>query len=185
MQLQETCHTINQSKTKVLSKTARRQLHARYRAILAAGEPELPLLPPPPNGKRGRIKKSNAHNRLERLIKYAAEVRRFTKAPDVCFTNNTGEQQLRWRKSNQKSRMLPPPEVRSSRLPHLQRLECHGPPSATIRSSLLRSHSKETPSIWSTNKAKIPIAQIEGRVVTKAKANAALAKRFGEINFSR
>ena len=46
----ETCHQINASETKFLTKTECRTVHARYRAILTAGGQELPVPPPPTTG---------------------------------------------------------------------------------------------------------------------------------------
>ncbi len=58
--LQEICHRINQSQTKILTDADRIAVHTRYRAILEAGRQELPALPPPPKGKRGRVVQSDA-----------------------------------------------------------------------------------------------------------------------------
>ncbi|MCY4460797.1 MAG: transposase, partial [Albidovulum sp.] len=49
-------------------------------------------------GKRGRVAKSDAHNLHERLEKHEESVLRFTANPDVSFTNNAGEQNIRMSK---------------------------------------------------------------------------------------
>ncbi|MCY4202718.1 MAG: transposase [Aestuariivita sp.] len=75
---------------------------ARYRVILTAGGQELPALPPPPKGKRGRVAKSTAHNRHKRLVKHEKSVLRFVRDPNVSFTNNVAEQQIWMAKVKQK-----------------------------------------------------------------------------------
>ena len=62
---------------------------------------------PPPDetqrtGKRGRVKRSKARNLLERLINYENDVLRFMENPDVPFTNNLGENDIRMTKVQQK-----------------------------------------------------------------------------------
>ena len=75
----------------------------RYRQLLEKAEIECP----PPEGKRkkgqrGRIKRSKARNLLERLINYESDVLRFMTDPDVPFTNNLGENDIRMTKVQQK-----------------------------------------------------------------------------------
>ncbi len=53
-------------------------------------------------GQRGRLKRSKARNLLERLINYGSDVLRFIDNPDVPFTNNIGESDLRMTKVQQK-----------------------------------------------------------------------------------
>lgn len=74
-----------------------------YRQILHEGEIECP--PPKEKrkkGQRGRMKRSKSRNLLERLSKYSNDVLRFMKDPDVPFTNNQGENDLRMTKVQQK-----------------------------------------------------------------------------------
>jgi transposase len=73
-----------------------------YRNILTRGEKELPPIPPKPNGKRGKIAKSDAHNLLERLINHEAAILLFAKDSQVPFTNNRAERDLRMAKVKQK-----------------------------------------------------------------------------------
>jgi transposase len=62
----------------------------------------MPAIPNKPEGKRGKIAKSDAHNLLERLQKYEGAVLLFTKNSLVPFTNNRGERDLRMSKVKQK-----------------------------------------------------------------------------------
>jgi len=78
-------------------------LREDYRELLKQAEIECP----PPDekqhtGKRGRVKRSKARNLLERLIQYEEDVLRFMDNPDVPFTNNLGERDIRMTKVQQK-----------------------------------------------------------------------------------
>ncbi len=75
----------------------------KYRLLLENAEKECP----PPDetqrtGKRGRVKRSKARNLLERLINYENDVLRFMENPDVPFTNNQAENDIRMTKVQQK-----------------------------------------------------------------------------------
>ena len=80
----------------------------KYRAILQAGEKESP--PPPPKEadpqtgkkKRGRGPKSKHRNLMERFVTYEQEILRFMTDPDVPFTNNRAENDIRMTKVQQK-----------------------------------------------------------------------------------
>jgi len=75
----------------------------QYRKLLRQAEIECP--PPDESrvkGQRGRIKRSKARNLLERLINYGSDVLRFMDNPDVPFTNNLGENDIRMTKVQQK-----------------------------------------------------------------------------------
>ena len=52
--------------------------------------------------KRGRVKRRVGHNLLLRLKDYASDVLRFLIEPDVPFTNNQAERDLRMMKCKQK-----------------------------------------------------------------------------------
>ncbi len=74
-----------------------------YREILKQADIECP----PPDetrkkGQRGRIKRSKARNLLERLRNFEEDVLRFMAQPDVPFTNNLGERDIRMTKVQQK-----------------------------------------------------------------------------------
>ncbi len=100
--LQQTCITVSQSADKKLTETELVNLQKRYRAILTLGEKELPVIPPKPSGKRGKLAKSDAHNLWERFKVHEASVLLFAKDPHVPFTNNRAEQDLRMAKVKQK-----------------------------------------------------------------------------------
>ena len=100
--LQETCVKVSKSEAKKLADKDLANLQKRYRAILTRGAKELPLIPPKPSGKRGKLAKSAAHNLLERMQTHEASVLLFAKDPHVSFTNNRAEQDLRMSKVKQK-----------------------------------------------------------------------------------
>jgi transposase len=89
-------------KKKKLSEKEYVDLQKRYRNILTRGEKELPAIPPKPNGKRGKMAKSDAHNLWERLRDYESSVLLFAKKSEVSFTNNRAERDLRMSKVKQK-----------------------------------------------------------------------------------
>jgi len=76
----------------------------RYRQIIKTGEIEMPLPPPEANQrkKRGREKKTKERNLLERLRDFETDVLRFMVEPEVPFTNNRGENDIRMTKVQQK-----------------------------------------------------------------------------------
>ena len=100
--LLETCKKVSKRKQKKLSKKEYADLQKRYRNIITRGEKELPAIPPRPDGKRGKIAKSDAHNLWERLRSYESAVLLFTLKPEVSFTNNRAERDLRMSKVKQK-----------------------------------------------------------------------------------
>lgn len=75
----------------------------QYQALLKEADLECPA---PTNanepGKRGRLKRSKSRNLLERLINYEDDVLRFMEEPNVPFTNNRGENDIRMTKVQQK-----------------------------------------------------------------------------------
>ena len=77
--LLETCKKVSKRKNKKLRKIEYANLQKRYRNILTRGEAELPAIPPKPNGKRGKMAKSDAHNLWERLKDYESFVLLFAK----------------------------------------------------------------------------------------------------------
>jgi transposase len=76
----------------------------QYTELLEKAEIECP--PPKEEekeaGKRGRQKRSKSRNLLERLINYEDDVLRFMSDPEVPFTNNQGENDIRMTKVQQK-----------------------------------------------------------------------------------
>lgn len=100
--LLETCKKVSILKKKKFSAKQYAALQKRYRNIITRGESELPTIPPRPNGKRGKMAKSDAHNLWERLKDNESSVLLFTKNSDVSFTNNRAERDLRMAKVKQK-----------------------------------------------------------------------------------
>ena len=75
----------------------------QYRKLLQQAEIECPAPEDErKKGQRGRVKRSKARNLLERLINYESDVLRFMTVPDVPFTNNLGENDIRMTKVQQK-----------------------------------------------------------------------------------
>jgi transposase len=100
--LLETCKKVSKRKKKRLSEKQYANLQKRYRNIITRGESELPAIPAKPNGKRGKIAKSDAHNLWERLRDHESLVLLFAKKSEVSFTNNRAERDLRMAKVKQK-----------------------------------------------------------------------------------
>ncbi len=75
-------------------------IRANYRAIIDAGHEANP--PPVPTGRRGRPKRSTAHNLLERLDLHVDDVLRFTTDFSIPFDNNLAERDIRMVKIAQK-----------------------------------------------------------------------------------
>ena len=100
--LLETCKKVSKRKKKRLSEKQYANLQKRYRNIITRGESELPAIPEKPNGKRGKIAKSDAHNLWERLRDNEYSVLLFAKKSEVSFTNNRAERDLRMSKVKQK-----------------------------------------------------------------------------------
>lgn len=87
----------------VLPPDQAKRWRTRYRKVLGHGETECPA-PARDRGspRRGRIKRSKSRNLLERLRDYEDDVLRFMVQPEVPFTNNQGERDLRMAKVQQK-----------------------------------------------------------------------------------
>ena len=100
--LLETCKKVSKRKKKRLSEKQYANLQKRYRNIITRGESELPAIPEKPNGKRGKMAKSDAHNLWERLRDNESAVLLFSKKSEVSFTNNRAERDLRMAKVKQK-----------------------------------------------------------------------------------
>ena len=105
--LQTLLTTINQAvdaASGALSPEQGRRFRVQYQHILAAGDIESP----PPDeqlrtpGKRGRLKRTKSRSLLERLRQFEDDVLRFMVVPEVPFTNNLGENDIRMTKVQQK-----------------------------------------------------------------------------------
>lgn len=68
-------------------------IRANYRAIIDAGHEANP--PPVPTGRRGRPKRSKAHNLLDRLDVHMDDVLRFVTDFSIPFANNLCERDIR------------------------------------------------------------------------------------------
>jgi transposase len=71
-----------------------------YRDILERGKIECPASEK--TGKKGRVAQSKSRNLLNRLIEFEEETLRFLNDPQVPFTNNQGERDIRMTKVQQK-----------------------------------------------------------------------------------
>ena len=100
--LLETCKKVSKQKNKRLSEKQYAKLSKEYKDIITRGESELPVIPKKPNGRRGKMAKSDAHNLWERLKVHEASVLLFAKKSAVSFTNNRAERDLRMSKVKQK-----------------------------------------------------------------------------------
>ena len=89
------CHQVSKRDDKTLTPSEYKALQKRYRTILTQGARELPPIPPRQNGQRGKVAKSDA-------VGADAKAQRFAKHPDVAFTNNRAERDLRMAKVKQK-----------------------------------------------------------------------------------
>ena len=78
------------------------QIEETYGQIIAEGFEYHSLLPPLPQGKRGRQKQRDGKNLLDRLKEKRSCVLRFMYDFSVPFTNNLGEQDIRMVKLKQK-----------------------------------------------------------------------------------
>ena len=97
-----TCRTVRNHPNKALDEPDYKAVRTRYRTILTQARRELPTPPPRQTGQRGRVAKSDAENLHEALAKYETEVLRFARDPEVPFTNNRAERDIRMAKVKQK-----------------------------------------------------------------------------------
>lgn len=100
--LLENCRTVRALDAKALDEAAYKRARQRYRTILTQAKRELPPPPKRVSGRRGRIAKSDAQNLHEALAEREDEVLRFARDPDVPFTNNRAERDIRMAKVRQK-----------------------------------------------------------------------------------
>ena len=100
--LLKTCRTVREHPDKALSEPDYKALRTRYRTLITQARRELPTPPPRQTQRRGRIARSDAENLHEALNKYETEVLRFARDPNVPFTNNRAERDIRMAKVKQK-----------------------------------------------------------------------------------
>jgi len=100
--LRGTCRRVGALDAKALDEKAFKAVRKRYRTILTQAKRELPKTPERTDGKRGRVAKSDAQNLHEALARHEDEALRFARNPDVPFTNNRAERDIRMAKVRQK-----------------------------------------------------------------------------------
>ena len=100
--LRETCRKVGELDAKSLDEKDFKAVRKPYRTILTQAKRELPQTPARADGKRGRVAKSDAENLHEALTKCEDEALRFARDPDVPFTNNRAERDIRMAKVRQK-----------------------------------------------------------------------------------
>jgi len=100
--LKETARRVRESPDRMLSEPELKALRKRCRTILTGGRRELPEPPPRLGGRRGRIAKSDAENLHAAFTCQEACFLRFARSPEVPFTNNRSERDIRMAKVRQK-----------------------------------------------------------------------------------
>ena len=87
-----------------VARKSKRSWHVRYGRIIAEGYRENPHFDAPPGAKkkRGRPKKTKSRNLLERMDKYRDEILAFIWDPEIPFSNNQAERDIRMVKVKQK-----------------------------------------------------------------------------------
>ena len=90
---------VEESKEGFLSEKDIEKYEIKYRTILSEGISECPVLKD--EGKKGRKKMSKSMNLLKRLCDYEEDTLRFMKDPDVPYTNNLSEGDIRVAKIHQ------------------------------------------------------------------------------------
>jgi len=100
--LKHVSRVVSKRKNKRLLPKEYKKFIKLYKKILEKGFKEMPEIPAKPNGKRGRIAKSDAHNLWQRLHDHRCSVMMFARKSSVPFTNNRAEQDLRMAKVKQK-----------------------------------------------------------------------------------
>ena len=155
--LRETCRKVSETDARALDEAAFKAVRKRYRTILAKARRELPKTPKRTDGKRGRVARSDAQNLHEALTRHEDEALRFARDPDVPFTNNRAERDIRMAKVRQKVsgcfRNLKHAEAYCRISSHLQSMAHQGyNPLAAIQialngnaASMVESPATETP----------------------------------------
>ena len=100
--LLNTCRRVREQENKALSESDYKAVRTRYRTILTQAKRELPTPPKRLTGQRGRVAQCDARNLHDALVKYETETLRFARDPDVPFTNNRAERDIRMAKVKQK-----------------------------------------------------------------------------------
>ena len=100
--LQEAAMTVSKRRSlRVLYEEEFKKLQANYRNILTRAEKELPPFPER-QGKKGRLKHTDAQNLWVRFKEHEASILRFARDRNIDFTNNRAERDIRGSKVKQK-----------------------------------------------------------------------------------
>ena len=96
-----TCREVADTETRTLSEVRFQEVSARYCAILKEGRKELPA-PPPRQGKKGCLPRSEAEKLIDAFVEYKNEILRFAMCRQVPFTNSRSERDIQMAKVRQK-----------------------------------------------------------------------------------
>ena len=103
-QLLQDAYDYSKASPGEVARKSKRSWHVRYGRIIAEGYRENPHFDAPPGAKkkRGRPKKTKSRNLLERMDKYRDEILAFIWDPEIPFSNNQAERDIRMVKVKQK-----------------------------------------------------------------------------------
>lgn len=103
-QFLEDAYDYSKASPGALAHKSKHSWHVRYGRIIAQAYRENPQIDDPPGAKkkRGRKKKTKSRNLLERMDKYRDEILAFLWDPQIPFSNNQAEQDIRMVKVKQK-----------------------------------------------------------------------------------
>jgi transposase len=93
---------VNASSAGILTEDEIKDYEKRYLEILEEGKNECPEIPAKTSNKKGKVKRTRPRNLLLRLLNYMGDTLRFISEPDVPFTNNNAEREIRMTKVQQK-----------------------------------------------------------------------------------
>ena len=100
--LPDACKEVSDSGAKALCDARFKETTTRFRAICDEGRKELPE-PPPRQGERGRLPKSEAEKLPDAFVRHENEVLRFAGQSAVPFANSRAERDERMSKAEQKA----------------------------------------------------------------------------------
>lgn len=101
--LKEMNKAVHASDDGVLPEEDIKDYDSKYMAILEEGKKECPeKIVKKGTSKKGRVKRTRPRNLLNRLIEFKEDALRFCHDPDVPFTNNAAEREIRMTKVHQK-----------------------------------------------------------------------------------
>jgi len=101
--------SVAEGRRAVIGEKTRGRISDRYCEIVLAGLELNPEPPPPPEGRRGRVKRSKALNLLIRFDERHGEIMGFFEYAHVPFDNNLAERDLRMMKTREKICLRPSP----------------------------------------------------------------------------